>query len=252
MYVGAAGLGMGFADRLIFVPPPPSYGGDLDGLVRLESAEGDTIAARFVEAPGSQVVILFAHGNAEDMGHGRVHAAGYADLGASILTFDYPGYGLSSGRPSEEGAYAAVDAAYEHLTQERGFPPEAIIAHGRSLGGGVVVDLASRRRVGGLVMESSFVSAYRVMTRWPLVPVDQFANLSKLGSVDAPVLVIHGGRDRVVAPWHGRRLFEAVPEPRRDSLWVEEAGHNDLEAVAGAAYWRTLARFAAAVAASGS
>jgi alpha-beta hydrolase superfamily lysophospholipase len=161
MYVGAAGLGMGFADRLIFVPPPPSYGGDLDGLVRLESAEGDTIAARFVEAPGSQVVILFAHGNAEDMGHGRVHAAGYADLGASILTFDYPGYGLSSGRPSEEGAYAAVDAAYEHLTQERGFPPEAIIAHGRSLGGGVVVDLASRRRVGGLVMESSFVSAYR-------------------------------------------------------------------------------------------
>ena len=67
--------------------------------------------------------------------------------------------------------------------------------------------------------------------------------------VDAPVLVIHGGRDEVIAPWHGRRLYEAVPDDRRTALWVEGAGHNDLERVAGAAYWEALRDFGRRVAA---
>lgn len=246
-YLVAGALGVGFADRLIFLPPAPSYRGDLQGLVYLESSSGDTIAARFVETPGAEATVLFAHGNAEDLGHGVFHADGYADLGLSVLTFDYPGYGLSSGRPSEEGAYAAVDAVYRYLVTDRDVAPEAIVAHGRSLGGGVVVDLASRAPVGGLVIESTFVSAYRVMTKVPLVPFDQFSNLKKLSAVDSPVLVIHGGRDMVIAGWHGRRLFEAVPEDRRFSLWVDQAGHNDLAAVAGPDYWRALAEFGSVV-----
>lgn len=246
-YAGAAALGVGFADRLIFVPPAPSYGADLDGLHRVESSTGDTIAARFVETPGAEVTVLFAHGNAEDLGHGVFHAGRYAGLDVSVVTFDYPGYGLSTGRPSEEGAYAAADAVYRHLVSERGVSPETIVAHGRSLGGAVIVDLASRERVGGVVIESSFVSAYRVMTSVPLVPFDQFSNLAKLPAVEAPVLVIHGERDAVIAPWHGRRLFEAVPEGRRFSLWVERAGHNDLAAVAGDDYWRALEDFRAVV-----
>ena len=111
-----------------------------------------------------------------------------------------------------------------------------------------MVDLASREVVGGLVVESSFVSAYRVVTRVPLVPVDQFTSLRKLSSVGSPVLVIHGDCDDLIAPWHGRRLYEAVPEDRRFSLWVERAGHNDLEAVAGERYWTALADFRGVVA----
>ena len=110
-----------------------------------------------------------------------------------------------------------------------------------------MVDLASRVPVGGLVIESSFVSVYRVVTRAPLLPIDQFKSLAKLADVDAPVLVMHGQRDEVIAPWHGRRLFEALPEHRRSSLWVDEAGHNDLAAVAGQSYWDALSTFAASV-----
>ena len=238
----------GFADRLIFFPPTPSYGHDLEGLVWLESAAGDRIAARYVESVGADVAVLFAHGNAEDVGDGASHADRYASLGVSVLAFDYPGYGLSTGRPSEKGAYAAAAAAYRYLSHHIDVAPSAIIAHGRSLGGGVVVDLASREVVGGLVVESSFVSAYRVVTRIPLVPVDQFTSLRKLSSVCSPVLVIHGDRDDLIAPWHGHRLYEAVPESRRFSLWVERAGHNDLEAVAGDRYWMALADFGGVVA----
>lgn len=247
-WIATAAMAAALADGLIFLPPAPSYDASLPGLVRFETAIGDTIAARWVETPGARVAHLFAHGNAEDVGHGRHMSDTYAELGASVLAIDYPGYGLSTGRPSEEGAYAAIDAAYGWLREEAGFAPEAIVVHGRSLGAAVAVDLAARDPVGGLVIESGFVSAYRVMTRVPLLPFDQFTSLAKLPSVSAPVLVIHGGLDAVIAPWHGRRLHDAVPEGRRTALWVDQAGHNDLAMVAGEAYWRTLGDFFRAVA----
>lgn len=245
--MAADALTVGFADRLIFFPPASSYGGNLDGLLHLRSERGDGIAARWVGDPIADVTVLFSHGNAEDVGDGRFHADRYAALGVGVLAFDYPGYGMSSGRPSEEGAYAAADAAYRYLVEDLGRRPASIIAHGRSLGGGVMVDLGSREPVGGLVIESSFASAYRVMTRVPIPLVDQFTSLSKLPSVKAPVLVVHGDRDEVIAPWHGRRLFDAVPEHRRFSLWVAGAGHNDLTAVAGDSYWSALSEFIAVV-----
>ena len=242
-YVGVILMGAAFADRLIFVPPPPSYGEDAHGLVRLVTAEGDTVAAVYLPATDAPLTVLFAHGNAEDVGDGRADMEAYRRLGVSVLAFDYPGYGLSSGTPSESGAYAAADAAYDYLEAQGFVGAQSIIAHGRSLGGGVMVDLAARRPVAGLVIESSFVSAYRVMTRIPILPVDQFRSLEKLSDVHAPVLVIHGTDDEVIAPWHGQRLAEAVPAERRSTFWVEGAGHNDLGQVAGDAYWAALRSF---------
>ena len=238
---------VGFVDRLIFFPPSSSYDEHAPGLLRLQSEARDEIAAFHHETPGAGITVLFAHGNAEDLGHGTGHAERYAQLGVSVLSFEYPGYGLSSGKPTEPGTYAAADAAYRYLREQVGLESGAIIAHGRSLGGGVMVDLASRLPVGGLIIESSFVSVYRVVTRAPLLPVDQFKSLAKLSDVAAPALVIHGQRDEVIAPWHGRRLFQALPESRRSSLWVERAGHNDLAQVAGQTYWDALAAFTASV-----
>lgn len=237
----------GFVDRLIFFPPSSSYDEHAPGLLRLQSEARDEIAAFHHETPGAGITVLFAHGNAEDLGHGTGHAERYTQLGVSVLSFEYPGYGLSSGKPTEPGTYAAADAAYRYLREQVGLESGAIIAHGRSLGGGVMVDLASRLPVGGLIIESSFVSVYRVVTRAPLLPVDQFKSLAKLSDVAAPALVIHGQRDEVIAPWHGRRLFQALPESRRSSLWVERAGHNDLAQVAGQSYWDALAAFTASV-----
>ena len=238
---------VGFVDRLIFFPPSSSYDEHAPGLLRLQSEARDEIAAFHHETPGAGITVLFAHGNAEDLGHGTGHAERYAQLGVSVLSFEYPGYGLSSRKPTEPGTYAAADAAYRYLREQVGLESGAIIAHGRSLGGGVMVDLASRLPVGGLIIESSFVSVYRVVTRAPLLPVDQFKSLAKLSDVAAPALVIHGQRDEVIAPWHGRRLFQALPESRRSSLWVERAGHNDLAQVAGQSYWDALAAFTASV-----
>ena len=101
-YDGAFAMTAGFADRLIFFPPTSSYGDDLEGLVWLESAAGDRIAARYVESVGADVTVLFAHGNAEDVGDGASHADHYASLGVSVLAFDYPGYGAQLRTPLGE------------------------------------------------------------------------------------------------------------------------------------------------------
>lgn len=233
-----------FVDRLIFLPPPSSYGEDLDGLVLLPTATGDTVAAVLREVAGAGLAVVFTHGNAEDVGHLVDLVEGWSRLGVTALAVEYPGYGLSSGQPTEAGVYAAGDAALAHLAT-RGYPAERVILHGRSLGGAVAVDVAARHRVAGLVLESTFTSAFQVMLPFGGLPGDRFTSLAKLPRVQAPTLVIHGTQDEVVPFTHGERMFAALPEQLRRSWWVEGAGHNDLSWVAGARYWERLAGFLA-------
>ena len=107
-----------------------------------------------------------------------------------------------------------VEAAYAYLVNELGVAPQRIIVLGRSVGSGPATYLASRKPVGALLLESPFVSAFRVVTGIPILPFDKFNNLSRIGQVHCPALVVHGTADRVVAFWHGRKLYEAANEPK--------------------------------------
>ncbi len=238
-------IACGFADRLMFHPHESSYA-DTDDIIKLTTADGVKISAMYFANPAAKFTILHSHGNAEDMGDLIGIYREISNAGFNVLAYDYNGYGTSEGTPGEKAAYADIDAAYDYLTGELHVPPERIIVLGRSIGGGPAVDLAARRPVGGLVLESAFVSAFRTVTRVPLLPWDKFENLKKLPSVKCPVLVIHGDRDSLVAPWHGKRLYEAAPGEKQ-CLWVEGAGHNDLVWVAGERYARALQDFAALV-----
>jgi len=235
-----------FADRLIFVPPPATYGPDMVGLVRLSTGAGDTVAAVLREAESASLAVVFTHGNAEDVGLAAGFVDAYVRLGVTVLAVEYPGYGLSTGEPSEEGAYAAGDAAVAFLASV-GFPPERVVLHGRSLGGAVAMDLAARHPVGGLILESTFTSAFRVMLPVDGLPGDRFTSLAKVPQVSAPVLIIHGTQDEVVSFHHGERLLAAFPPTRREAWWVEGAGHNDLRFVAGSGYWDRLGAFLASL-----
>ncbi|MEQ9550896.1 MAG: alpha/beta hydrolase [Coleofasciculus sp. G3-WIS-01] len=134
-----------------------------------------------------------------------------------------------------------------YLKEQLGVPPEQIIAYGRSVGGGSAVDLAARHPLAGLILESSFTSAFRVVLPIPILPFDKFPNLDKITQVNCPVLVIHGTADGTIPLSHGKRLFAAAPEPKR-SFWVEGASHNDLFWVAGEQYGKTLQEFAQLIA----
>lgn len=215
-----------FADRAIFRPQPSSYKDSAD-IIKLKTASEKTISAKYYENPQAEYTILFSHGNAEDIGTIEPFIRRMRDLGFNVLTYDYQGYGTSSGSPSETNAYADINAAFEYLLAEKQLKPEKIILHGRSLGGGVAVDLATRQKVAGLILESTFTTAFRVITRYSILPFDKFESIKKINRVNCPTLVIHGTQDWTIPLYHGERLFEAAKEPKY-SNWVEGAEHDNV------------------------
>jgi abhydrolase domain-containing protein 17 len=232
------------SERMMFFPPAASYRADAD-LVELTTSDGVRITALYLPAEDARFTILFSHGNAEDLGHLRPLLEELRRAGFSVLGYDYRGYGLSEARrPTEQGVVRDLAAAYEYLTGPLGVPPERVILHGRSVGSGPTLALAAEHPVGGVILESAFTTAFRVVTRVRIFPFDRFHNLARIRLLDAPVLVIHGTRDGIIPFAHGRALHAAAPGPKQ-ALWVEGAGHNDLLWVAGGEYRRALRDFAA-------
>lgn len=243
VYAGVAVWVWFSSDRMIFLPPAPSYGDRLE-ILKVPTEGGERIAAIYLANPAAIYTLLFSHGNGEDLGSVAPLVPALSDLGFSVFAYDYRGYGLSEGKPSEPHVYADIDGAYDYLTGPLNVPPQRIVAYGRSLGAGAAVDLAARRPVGGLILESPFLSAFRVMTRVPLFPFDKFRNADKIARVRCPVLVMHGEADEIVPFWHGQRLFEMAPGPKI-FVAIPGAHHNDFMWVAGPRYGRALRDFEA-------
>jgi abhydrolase domain-containing protein 17 len=242
VYLGLLIFAYFFADKLIFQPQFSSYK-DNSEIIKLTTSNGEKISAKFYPNPNATHTILFCHGNAEDLNTAGSMLKEFQKNGFAVLTFDYRGYGTSEGFPTEENVYRDADAAYEYLTNELKIPPEKIIVHGRSLGGAVAIDLASRQKVGGLIVESSFVSAFRVLTSYQITPFDKFKNLDKIKQVKCPVLFIHGRKDQIIPFWHGEKLFAEANEPKF-SFWIDEAGHNNIYQTGGKAYLQRIRDFA--------
>lgn len=244
-----------FENRMIFFPPrypegfasPEAYGLRPEE-VWLTAADGIRLNAYFLPAPESCKVLLWFHGNAENIGMELAQLKSLARLGANILAVDYRGYGKSEGSPDEAGVYRDAEAAYRYLAEARRFVPKNICVYGHSLGGAVAVELASRHECGGLIVESSFTSVpemARHVYRLPLleyVPRSRFDSLAKIARVRAPVLIVHGTRDRVIPFEMGRRLYEAAHEPKA-FMPIEGAGHDDPYVVGGEKYFERLRAF---------
>ena len=229
------------ADSLIFLPQPSSYQ-DTEDILKLPVTDSEQISAIYLPNSNAAYTLLYIHGNAEDLGHIRPWLIRLQGWGFSVFAYDYRGYGTSDGRPSERNAYQDAEAAYQYLTQRLKTPPEQIIVYGRSVGGGSATELATRQPVAGLILESTFTSAFRVVVPFPLLPFDKFSNLDKLRKVRCPVLVMHGQADQTIPFRHGQTLYQAAPEPKA-FLWVAEAGHNDFAWVAGERLQQTLLSF---------
>lgn len=242
-YLGLAAVAYFLSDRMIFLPPASSYSARQLPVALVPTADGARIATLYLPHPDAAFTLLYSHGNAEDLGLLAPLLEEYRRQGFAVVAYDYRGYGLSTGgAPSAAGAYRDLEAVYRYATAELGIPSSRIILLGRSVGSGPATELAAREPVAGLIVEGGFVSAFRVVTGIPLLPFDRFPNLRHIRDARCPVLVIHGAEDEVIAASHGRRLFDAAPEPKQ-LLWVEGAGHNDLLAVAGEEYWRALREF---------
>ena len=230
------------ADSKIFLPQPSSYS-DTRDILKLTTHDQIQLSAVYRPNPASKYTIMYVHGNAEDLGDIQPILQRLQDIGFSVFAYDYRGYGTSQGKPSERTAYRDIETAYNYLIQQLTVPAQRIIAFGRSVGGGSAVDLAARKPLAGLIMESSFTTAFRVVLPFSILPFDKFRNIDKIKKVTCPVLVMHGKADDIIPFQHGQKLFAAANEPKL-SLWVEQAGHNDFMWVAGEQYADSLRKFA--------
>jgi pimeloyl-ACP methyl ester carboxylesterase len=225
--------------------PLPPYAADARELF-LEAADGLVVHALYWAPPPDRPAVLFLHGNAETVLEWALVRPELAPMDCGLLLVDYPGYGKSSGHPTEAGCCAASQAALDWLDGELGDPSRRVLLFGKSLGGGVATKLAAERRVLGVVLESTFRSIPAVVRR--LVPVlpaggllrsERYDSIGRIGAIGAPLLVIHGDRDELIPLSEGVALYEAAAPPKE--LWVVPgAGHNDVAAVAGAAYGTRL------------
>ncbi len=229
------------ADSMMFFPQPASYQ-DTKDILKIPVTASEQISAIYLPNDRATYTILYIHGNAEDLGDVRSMLDRLHGLGFGVFAYDYRGYGTSTGTPGEQNAYQDAEAAYTYLTQQLKISPQQIIVYGRSIGGGSATELVTRHVVAGLILESAFTSAFRVVLPFPLLPFDKFTNLDKLPKVRCPVLVMHGESDRTIAIAHGRKLYEVAAEPKI-SLWVKNAGHNDVPEIAGKSYERSLSSF---------
>ena len=174
-------------------------------------------------------MILYFHGNAGGLDLRAERFRAIVKAGMGLLAIEYRGYASSTGSPSERGLKLDGEAAYAAAIAS-GVEPERIVVLGESLGSGVAVALAARYKVGALALDSPYSSIADVAAAayW-FVPVralirDPFRNDLLIGSVDAPVLMVHGTKDRVVPFRFGEKLF-ALASPPKEFWRVEGAVH---------------------------
>ncbi|UCC14414.1 MAG: alpha/beta hydrolase [Gammaproteobacteria bacterium] len=244
-----------FQARMLY--QPRLAGGSLDvnpssaGLayedVTLLTSDGLRLHGWFVPAYSARGALLFFHGNAGDISTRLESVALFHQLGLSVFIVDYRGYGRSEGSPSERGTYRDADSAWRHLTEERGIDEDKIVIFGRSLGGAVAAQLASRTAPGALIVESVFTSVPDVAARhYRYLPVGllsrfRYEAVKYVSLTSAPVLVVHSRDDEIVPFDMGQQLYRAADEPK--SFIELRGGHNDAVFQSAAEYTEGLKKF---------
>jgi len=249
LYLCLIAIGISYSDKLIFLPQKPSYSFTND-LLSIPSKNysipntSNTIVARYLKNPGSYYTLLYSHGNAVDMGGLKQLQQKFYNHGYSIIIYDYSGYGLSEGDASEQQVYNDVQAIYDYLIKKQHLKPEQIIAYGHSLGAAIATELAHKNPVSSLVLESPFITAFRVKTIYPIVPFDKFSTIDKINQIHAPVFITHSRDDSIIPFWHSEMLYEKANQPKK-SRWFNNSGHSGITHTS--TFWPTLAAFIASL-----
>ncbi len=203
--------------------PPPGF-----RLVHTQTDDGLRLAAFYRPADEGKTMILFFHGNGDNL-LGAIQAMrGPAAAGYGLMLVEYRGYGGNPGSPSEAGLYRDGAAAMRWLT-DAGVGPGDVVVVGNSIGSGPATEMALRYDVVALVLVSGLSSLPDVVAEaMPFVPRalvrDRFDNAAKLARVRAPVFLMHGDADTLVTPANLERLRAARPDATVEL--VAGAGHE--------------------------
>ncbi len=241
-----------FEPRFAFFPTrgesetPRDFGVPFESLT-VETADGEHLRVWVMRAQAPRANVIYFHGNGANLSNWSPILAGIVQRGYSVFAFDYRGYGLSTGHPTERGLYRDADAIVRKAWIEAS-PSVPTIYWGRSLGATVAAYAATVRPPDGMILESGFATA-RAAVRGSLAllvlslfssyrfPTAEFANRA-----NRPVLVMHGNRDGVIPFAIGRELFDRLTV-KKQFVVIEGGDHNDEVPRDAAAYWSVVEGF---------
>jgi uncharacterized protein len=251
IYLAVLIMLLGLENRFIYYPQsdrqywqPPSSLKYED--VRLASSTGDTIHAWWCPQEGATYTIHFNHGNAGNLSnHAWIIPELRSKLKANVLIYDYPGYGKSTGSPSEPGCHAAAESAYQWLRTTKNIPPEKLLFMGQSLGASMACELATKHEHKALILLSPFTSVGDMAQEmFPIFPAKwlmrhSYDNLSKVKSYQQPLLIGHAKGDSIIPYRHAQRLYDACPSLHKVLHAIDPGDHNDLDP----GYFDAVAKF---------
>ncbi len=216
--------------------------------VRFPASDGTKLHGWWVPSRPSRGAIIHCHGNAGNISHRLRILEIFNSMELDVLLFDYRGYGLSEGSPSEKGTYADAEGAWEYLTKVKGIPAERIIIHGQSLGGAIAAKLASKQRPAMAVVESSFTSTRDLARKFcsftPAIYIIisyTYETEKHIAGARCPVLVVHSRDDELIPFSHGEKIFLAAKEPK--AFLEIQGSHNGGFIQSGSVYVSGLKSF---------
>jgi hypothetical protein len=200
-------------------------------------------------------LIVFFHGNGEVAANYDSISPLFADIGTSLLVFDYRGYGWSGGTPlgskllpdAESIAAALPDLIKGHNLAED--IPLGLM--GRSLGGAPAIHLAYTfpNQFKGLILESTFAHLPSLLSVMGVPEMlanrlpDPFGIAQKMPQIHLPLLVIHGERDELISVENGQKNYDVSPVEDKTLVRIPGAGHNDILMIGMELYFEAIKQF---------
>ena len=249
-------------DAMLFHPDRSDYsklvrncGGQLKKELSVQSKEltiltpdGRRLAALYFKKPGACKLILVSHGNGGNIGSRMIVSAALLCCDASVLQYDYEGYGKSDGKPSVRAMVRDGLAAYDFAVDQLHYSASQIIDYGESIGTGVAVQIAQQRAVAGIILSSGFLSLYTAGTdavffvsMYPSCWFDDLDNLSALKKPHPPLLILHGDRDHILKEARAVELYQQASGPKR-FVELKDFGHG-LERIDDMQFLRAIRSF---------
>lgn len=219
-------------ERLCFPAPKPSY--DIrsfpDELILIPRDDGVKVPCLFLPFKHARFLIIYFHGNAEDLGLCYSFCTIIRDLfQVHMLAVEYPGYGICPGQAGEDGIMANATAAMRFATDTLHWPCDGIKLLGRSLGTGPTVALAARYDVAGVILVAPFLSIREIFRHQVGGMADfiseRFPNHELVGKIESPTLIIHGQQDTLIPLQHGKQIYDTVPA-KKMMVCPAQMGHN--------------------------
>jgi len=247
---------------LFFPTYPDRLGGDWNprALQRQEvwfnASDGTKLYGWWIPADNAKFTFLAFHGNAGNIADRTYLYEFLRGTPANVFAVEYRGYGRSDGKPSEAGLYQDAEAALKYLLEVNHIERKQIIVLGQSLGTAVAAHVASRNKIGGLILEAPFPSASAVALRafWflpgiSLLVYSQLDTEKRIKEIDAPLLVIHCEQDPVIPLQFGQKVYEAAHSPKTFAM-IKASCHEESAVIAPTQYRTALQAYLKTVEAS--